>query len=320
MKQFDRPEPLALVVGDVITDILVRPDGSLRRGTDRAAVIRVLPGGAGANQAAWLARFGVGARLAARVGAADLPAIAARLRRLGVEPALTADPGLATGTIVTLLDPDGERSFLTDRGANAKLACADLPARLLDGAALLHLSGYALFAPGPRQAVLALAAAARGRGIPVTVDAASSGFLAEVGAAAFLAWTRGAAICFANADEAALLAGADEPARQRAALLASYDRVVIKRGAAGAELAARNGRVWTQPAPDVAAVDATGAGDALLGAFLAAWLAGAPPEACLAAGVAAGAAAVTVPGGQPPDDATQAVPAGWPASAEGDEA
>ena len=38
-----------------------------------------------------------------------------------------ADPVLPSGTLVTLVSPDGERSFLTDRGANLALASADLP-------------------------------------------------------------------------------------------------------------------------------------------------------------------------------------------------
>ena len=47
-----------LVVGDVITDILVVPQGPVARGTDTAATIRQMPGGSGANQAVWLAAMG----------------------------------------------------------------------------------------------------------------------------------------------------------------------------------------------------------------------------------------------------------------------
>ena len=156
----------AVVVGDVMTDVIVKPEGPLARGTDRRARIATLPGGSGANQAAWLGHFGVPVRFAARVGAGDVAASAASLRAFGVEPRLAADNHLPTGTLVTLLDPDGERSFLTDRGANDALGPGDLPESLLDGAALLHVSGYALFGEGPRAAVLALMAAARRRGLP----------------------------------------------------------------------------------------------------------------------------------------------------------
>ena len=55
---------------------------------------------------------------------------------------------------MALVDADGERSFLTDRGANNALEAADIPDGLIDGAAHIHLSGYSFFAPSPRAAVL----------------------------------------------------------------------------------------------------------------------------------------------------------------------
>ncbi len=41
-----------LVIGDVMTDIVVCPEGPLARGSDRRATIRFEPGGSAANQAA----------------------------------------------------------------------------------------------------------------------------------------------------------------------------------------------------------------------------------------------------------------------------
>jgi sugar/nucleoside kinase (ribokinase family) len=293
------PAGAVLVVGDVMTDIIVRPDGPLAPGSDRRAAIRLRPGGAGANLAAWLGLLGVQVRLAARVGAADRDRCAAWLGGFGVTPLLAADHERPTGMLVSLIGQDGERSFLTDRGANAALGRRDLPASLLDGAALLHVSGYALFEAGPRAAVLALIAAARRRGIPVSVDAASAVPLAASGAAAFRTWTEGATLCAANAAEAAVLAGSDDPAVQLAELAACYGLAVVKRGAAGAALARRDGLHVALPVRPAAARDSTGAGDAFLAGFLAAWLAGAPPERCLARGIALGAGAVTRLGGQP---------------------
>jgi sugar/nucleoside kinase (ribokinase family) len=288
-----------LVVGDVMTDIIVRPEGPLVAGSDRRATIRKRPGGSGANQAVWLAAFGLAVRFAARVGAADHETIADRFRGLGIEPALAADPDLPSGTLVTLLAPDGERSFLTDRGANAALAAADLPEALLDGCHALVVSGYALFEPGPRSAVTALMAVAAARRLPVAVDPASVGFLAEVGPENFLAWTRRASLIFANKAEAMALTGTADTAAQLTALGATYPRVVIKRGAAGAVLGGPGGVRIERAAPRVRVTDTTGAGDAFAAAFLAADLAGLPPETCLERAVAAGAEATTRLGGQP---------------------
>ncbi len=290
---------MILVVGDVIDDILVRPEGALRRGTDRRAEIRRQPGGSAANQACWIAALGGRVRLAARVGAADLTRQQAIFAAAGVEAVLSGDAERPTGTIVVLVGPDGERSFLTDRGANAALNAADLPDRLLDGVRLLHLSGYAFFETEARAAVHRLAARARALGIPISVDPGSAGFLSEVGPAAFLDWSEGAAFCFPNADEAELLTGGAPSECQGGILAASYEVVVIKRGAAGAELVTRDGTCHrVAPAP-VVTVDATGAGDAFLAGFLCARLAGAPLDACLARAAAAGASAVGILGGRP---------------------
>jgi sugar/nucleoside kinase (ribokinase family) len=46
-----------LVIGAVMTDVIVRPEGPLARGSDRRASITVQSGGSAANQSAWLAAF-----------------------------------------------------------------------------------------------------------------------------------------------------------------------------------------------------------------------------------------------------------------------
>jgi sugar/nucleoside kinase (ribokinase family) len=290
-----------LVVGDIMTDVIVKPDGPIARGSDCRAAIRILPGGSGANQAAWLAHFGVPVSLVAKVGEADLVSCEQMMRRFGVVPRLRADAERQTGVLVNLVDADGERSFLTDRGANDTLARDDLPDDLLDGIALLHISGYALFAEGPRRAVLDLAARARKRDVAMTVDPSSTAFLQDVGAGAFLDWTTGAAICCPNDDETALLAGTRDEDQQRAILSRHYGLTVIKRGARGAEIAGAEGACLARlPAPKVAVIDTTGAGDAFLAGFFAGFLAGQPPEDCLRQAIAAGSAATISFGGRPP--------------------
>lgn len=294
--------PTVLVIGDVMTDIVVRPEGPVVHGADRRAEIRVLPGGSGANQAAWLARFGVRTVFAGRVGSADHAQQAQLLADCGVIPLLACDAALPTGTIVTLLAPDGERSFLTDRGANRNLCRADLPDSLLDDVTLVHVSGYALFDAGPRAAVLDLLAGTRRRNIAWTIDPASHSFLAEVGAAKFLGWTQGARICFANASEAAMLAGSSDPERQPESLTGVYELAVVKRGAEGVVAGHADGRRWFAAAPAVEVRDTSGAGDALLAGFLSRYVCGEPIDACLAAGVAAGSQAVMKLGARPSAD------------------
>jgi sugar/nucleoside kinase (ribokinase family) len=291
--------PRVLVVGDVMTDVVVRPEGALVTGADRRATIRTLPGGAGANQAVWLAALGVKARFAGRVGRAEHARQVALLEAARVEVALGADDDLPTGQLVALISSDGERSFFTDRGANERLCREDLPDRLLDGIGLLHVSGYALFSPGPRAAVRELVAEARRRGMFVSVDGGSHSFLEEVGAEAFLEWTRGADICFGNREEARVLTGAGDAGEQLKSLTEHYNLAVVTRGAEGA-VAGHGEERWAVPAQSAQVLDTSGAGDAFLAGFLARWLASPHEvEACLRGGTEAAGRAVAGPGSRP---------------------
>lgn len=293
------PGPRVIVIGDVMTDVIVIPEGPMVRGSDRRAQIRTRPGGSGANQAVWFGSMGTKVSFVARVGAADKPHLEAYFKGFHVDPVLIADAEKPSGMLVTIIDPDGERSFLTDRGANLDLSHSDMPVWLLDDTRLVVVSGYSLFAENPRGAVQWMASEAQRRNIPVAVDAASVGFIEEVGTQNFLDWTRGFSTLFANADEAAALSGTTVLEEQFARLVPNYGRVVIKLGPAGAVIGTAAGLRLSLPAPKVEVVDTTGAGDAFAAGFLSAELRGEALETALAAGIKAGAVAVTQIGGQP---------------------
>jgi sugar/nucleoside kinase (ribokinase family) len=294
------PAPKILIVGDVIDDLIVQPLRSVTPASDTPARITPSYGGSAANQAVWVAAAGARARLVARVGAADLERHTSALMAAGVEPVLTADPERSTGRIVIVVAPDGERTMYTDRGANLALRVGDLPDELLEGVTAMHLSGYGLFDPGVRTAVLDLVARVRARGLPVSVDPGSITFLAEVGPKAFLGWVAGAALLLPNLDEGRLLTGTVDPEVVLDALLEHTPVVALTLGPAGVLLGARGRPALHLPAPDVEVVDTTGAGDAFAGAFLAAWLTGAGLRAAGVRGVEAAGRAVTVAGARPP--------------------
>ncbi|PCG83954.1 sugar kinase [Streptomyces sp. WZ.A104] len=290
-----------LVVGDVVTDVVARYGPTLAHGTDTAARIRTLPGGAGANVACWAVRSGcANVTLLARAGAESAEWHREALERAGVRAFLAVDEEVPTATVIALVDPAAERTFLTDSGAVLRLAAEDFSPALLDGVGRLHLSGYLLFAATSRAAAhLALRTAVE-RGVAVSVDPASAGFLAELGPERFLEFTEGAEL-LPNADEARLLTGLPEPEAAAAELSRRFPRVAVTLGARGAVLAAGGEVIGRAPAPPVREpVDSTGAGDAFTGGFLAALLAGADDRAAAAEGCRAGAEAVTTVGGRPP--------------------
>jgi ribokinase len=296
-----------LVVGDLVTDVTARLHEPPAPGSDAAATVRLGGGGAAANVACWLAAAGVDVVLVARVGDdAAGHERAAELERAGVQARLTVDPSAATGTIVVLVEPGGERTMLTDRGANLRLAAADVTPGLVEAAAWVHLSGYALLDDGPRPAALATLARARAAGVGVSVDPASVEPLRRVGAGRFLEWVTGAALLLPNAAEAALLAGhgraggprTDDPERAAAALARASAEVAVTLGPGG--VVWHDGtRAVHRPAPPGDVVDTTGAGDAFCAGFLAARLGGASPEASCEAGVALAGRAVRTVGARP---------------------
>ncbi|MEU3425550.1 carbohydrate kinase family protein [Streptomyces gardneri] len=306
------PGRALLVVGDVVTDVVARHRTPLAAATDTAAEIRTLPGGAGANAACWAVRSGCAdVRLLGRVGtdAADWHEQA--LIRAGVRPLLVPDAEAATATVIALVDASAERTFLTDSGAALRLSPADWTAGLLNGVAALHLSGYLFFAATSRETARRALRDAREAGVPVSVDPASAGFLAELGVEGFLTATEGADVLLPNADEARLLAGGREPEAAAAELSRRHPLVVVTLGATGALVAeggAVTARVAAPPVPAALRVDSTGAGDAFTGAFLAARLAGADAAKAAEAGCRAGAEAVTLVGGRPPESRSPGPP------------
>jgi len=292
----DPERPRVVVVGDVATDVVAVLSGAPAPGSDRPASIRSRGGGAGANVAVHLAQLGVPVVLAGCVGDdAAGTGLVAELTAAGVQLALRTVAGSATGAIVSLVEPDGQRSMLADRGANLALRSEDVPVPPPGGH--LHLSGYTLLDPGPRAAGLAALAAAIEVGCTVSVDPASTGPLAAYGVDRWLADTAAATLLMPNADEARLLTGCAEPVAAARALAERHEIVAVSLGAEGALWASRAGVVH-RPAHDTVVVDTTGAGDAFAGGLLAAWLASpaVDPAAALDAGLARAAAVVRRPG------------------------
>ncbi|MEV6958462.1 sugar kinase [Streptomyces sp. NPDC051207] len=292
-----------LVVGDVITDVVARHRGPLAAGTDTAAVIRRVPGGAGANVACWAAHWGCPeVRMFGRVGAEAVAWHERELAAHGVLPRLVVDEQAPTGTVICLVDTGAaaERTFLTDSGASLRLGPADWSEALLDGVGRLHLSGYLLFSEPSRALVATAVASARARGVPVSLDPASAGFIKDLGADRFLALVEDVDVLLPSRDEACLLTGRSGAEDAAAELSRRVPLVVVKQGADGALVSRSGGMSAHVAAVPATPRDTTGAGDAFTGAFLAALLAGADAQEAAREGCRAGARAVERVGGRPP--------------------
>lgn len=166
--------------------------------------------------------------------------------------------------------------MFTDRAANQNLNIQDFPRRLLDDADVLHLTGYTFFEPPLLEVALWLLGQARSRGLAIIIDPGSAAFLTRMEPGAFLRWTNGAAVCFPNRDEAAVLVGEADPATMATRLTRHYGVVALKLGGAGCVLAMPGQAPVRVAAHPARARDTTGAGDAFCGAFVSRWLKVAP--------------------------------------------
>jgi sugar/nucleoside kinase (ribokinase family) len=280
------------VVGDVGLDVAAKLAEPIV-GHDARAAITVGPGGAGGNTAAWLALQDVDVSLIARIGDDHAgQTSAAGLTAAGIDCRFTVDPHLATCCVVAIVDQQGERTMLADRGANAALSPDDIVLPEVAGRRHLHVSGYVLLDSGSRPAGLAALQRARDAGWTTSVDPQAAVHIEAVGAAAFLDWITDTDLLLPNDHEIAALGGVP-------AALEHVRAVVVTHGSDGATWHESGSDPVTVPSPAVHRVDATGAGDAFNAGLLAHWLAGATPDAALTAGVAAGTAAAARIGARP---------------------
>ena len=280
------------MVGDLIDDIVVVPSDKPRPDTDTLSSILQVGGGSAANTAAWIGHLGGRVRFVGIAAERDAPRHAAQLERHGVDAQLQGHPTLPTGTIVLFVDGE-ERTMFTQRGANTELDC---DAVSVEGAALLHLTGYTLF--GAVDGGASFSRLIARAGVPVSVTPGSAGFIADYGVAGFRSVIAGATLLFPNLAEGRLLTGLVEPTEVVAALAADFPVVTLTLGGEGV-LVASGGEVVLVPATASTVLDPTGAGDAFAAGFLLEWMTSGDAVAAAKRGTVAAASAVGAMGGRP---------------------
>jgi ribokinase len=270
----DPDAPAVIVLGDLVVDVVLALDRDLARGTDVTGRVMLRQGGSATSTARWLGRLGARSTLVCSIGRdAAGRALVAAVSRDGVAVRAVRVAGARTGRIGVLVEPGGERSFVTDRGAALSLRPEDLKAAWFAGADALHLPAYSLLDQPLGEAGMAAAVLAHQLGLLVSVDLSSSAPLLARGRQTALSLILSAApdVLFATRDESRALVGA----KHEDQLLDLSPVAVIKRGRKGVVVLARDGRkrlrfeVATRP---VEAADSTGAGDAFDAGFLAGWL------------------------------------------------
>ena len=256
---------LLCTLGDLTLDVIVRLAGPIADGGDTDAEIRVGPGGQAANVAAWAAELGASARFIGKTGADDAgELVRARLARYGVDVVGPIEG--RTGSICSLVSPEGDRSMAADRGAARDLRAHEVDPAWIADCDHLHVSGYALMVEPVRSAALRAVELARASGAGISVDLASWSAIRDSGVEVFRETVRDLEpdVVFANEDEERVVG--------RSLVAALW---ILKRGARGCSF----GDDEREPLPVPRVLDSTGAGDALA----AGWIVGGPDLALEAA-------------------------------------
>jgi ribokinase len=256
-------------------DVVLAPVRTLERGTDVPGRVSLVQGGSAANTARWLARLGARSTLIGAIGRDAVGrALVDAVRGDGVQARVIRVAGSRTGRVGVLVSPDGERSFVADRGAATQLAPADLRPEWFARADGVHMPMYSFVGEPLGHAGRRAVELAREAGATVSVDLASIGPLLAHGRRAALTLIEDIApdLLFATAVEAQALL--DRYAVD--GLLDLAPTAVVKRGPEGATVLAREGedRLQFEIATEHrSAADTTGAGDAFDAGFLVGWFA-----------------------------------------------
>ena len=259
--------PRIVVVGSAVVDLTVFTEHVPRPGeTIFGSHFDLGFGGKGANQAVAARRCGAEVAMVARVGD-DLfgPATLRNFEALGIDANhVHVTVGCSTGVAPILVDSDGQNRIIVVKGANDRLAPADVDeaAAVIAGADLLILQLEV-----PLDTVYHAAELARARGVRCILNPAPGRPL-DMDRLAHVDYL------VPNETEAELITGLpvrsiDDAVRCAARMReAGIRRVIVTLGSRGALLSGPEGSVHV-PEVGVRTVDTTGAGDAFIGSFAA---------------------------------------------------
>jgi sugar/nucleoside kinase (ribokinase family) len=292
----DAPDrPVIAVMGCVVQDIVVKPNGPLTANGSTMSRIAFAPGGFGPNVAWTAALEGATVRFVGHAGADTVgAALTGSLREVGIDVAVTHRG--TTCCVLVLVEWDGQRTMAYDTSSFC-LSADDVTEEQLAGVSLLHLYENMfddITADGAWKAVELV----RRNGGLVSLDVGNIARVQLVGREEFIERVDKIApeVLFANEEEAAALWPEGN--------VSAPGLVVVKHGPLPSVVYAPDGEelltVHVPPVPDV--VDTTGAGDAMAGGFLAAWASGCTLEEAVQSGHRTAGAVVSQFGAQLPSD------------------
>ena len=261
-----------LCIGEALIDMICTDRGS--RLADGQNFLKKA-GGAPANVAAAIAALGGQVDMAAKVGKDPFGQhLIDLLNEMGVNTKwIIQDPNSFTTFAFVSLMEDGERDFYFNRGADGQLSMADLATINLNEYSIVHFGSATGFLPGPLQATyIDLLNKAKAAGALISFDPNYRHLLFPNNTASFItqSWHFIQSCDFfkLSDEEAMLITELDTVDAAAAALRAKTNAVfAITLGKEGTLLSSSHGTEIISSIP-ITAIDATGAGDAFVGAVL----------------------------------------------------
>ena len=261
-----------LCIGEALIDMICTDRGS--RLADGQNFLKKA-GGAPANVAAAIAALGGHVDMAAKVGKDPFGQhLIDLLSEMGVNTKwVIQDPNAFTTFAFVSLMEDGERDFYFNRGADGQLSMTDLAGLNLKDYDIVHFGSATGFLPGPLQATyMDLLSQAKAAGALISFDPNYRHLLFPNNTTSFVtqSWHYIQSCDFfkLSDEEAILITGLDTVDAAAAALRTKTDAAfAITLGKEGTLLSTSHGTEIVSSIP-ITAIDATGAGDAFVGAVL----------------------------------------------------
>jgi sugar/nucleoside kinase (ribokinase family) len=256
LKQLNKKKGgMTLVASDDIESILAK--------TDKTPA--VVPGGAACNTIIGVGRLGGNARFIGRRGDDNFGILFEdALRSARVEPELTASPS-PTGSVISVITPDAQRSMFTYLGASTEMEPARITSSLFADTAITMVEGYLLFNP---ELMMAAVHAAKKAGSMIALDLASFEVVNACREILDDLIRDHVDILIANEDEAEAFTGYTDEKNALQALAAHVTYGVLKLGKRGSVVSFNNRTTRIDAVAGKAARDTTGAGDLWAAGFL----------------------------------------------------
>lgn len=264
---------LAKLENDTILSQLDLPKGSMQlidetKRNHIFTVIEGLPqrrtaGGCASNTLCALAKMGLPAGFIGKIGSDDYGKLYKEdVCGIGVNTHLIEE-GAASGTAMTMISPDGERTFGTYLGVSGNLSVGDLSPDTFRQYDCLYVEGYLVQNYELIESAMQMA---KKQGMKVAIDAASYNVIEENRDFFLRLIDEYVDILFANEEESGALTRL-APKEAVEALAERVEIAVVKVGAKGA-WAMRGDEVINAPAIPANMTDATAAGDFFAAGFL----------------------------------------------------